>query len=262
MDYWERQYNPRVSIRDPERHFDEWRRRAAEARKSLAGRRDIAYGAHERERLDVFRAAEARGTLVFLHGGYWRAFAKEDFSWIAQAYVRAGISVAIPSYPLCPQVRLSAICESVSRAVDYIARVELTCAERRNLVIAGHSAGAHLAAWYLASAPADAIVCVSGLFDLLPLLHTQFLSGMGWEAAELHAISPLYAPPPDKGRVLLVVGENESAEFHRQSERFAEAWADRGPRLVRVPRTNHFTVLDALGDSDHALTRDILDLFD
>src|ERR1700754_5017990 len=106
-DYWESEYNPRTRVPDAQRFFDSWVERAAQARASLPCTRDLAYGSHPRERLDLFRPGSPRGTLVFLHGGYWRAFGREFHSWVAEAFVAAGISVAIPSYPLAPQASLA-----------------------------------------------------------------------------------------------------------------------------------------------------------
>jgi arylformamidase len=265
--YWEAEYNPRVRVPDAQRYFDAWSNRAAGARARLPGILDQAYGVDPRERLDLFRANDARGTLVFVHGGYWRAFGKEAFSWVAEPFVRAGISVAIPSYPLSPAVRLKDIVRSLSAAVTHLQRAILTPEERQRTILVGHSAGAHLSACLLAAVqrdpagPAiDGIVCISGLFDLLPLLHTEMLSGMGWEPEELHAASPLFMPEPAGGTVILAVGGDETAEFHAQSARFARAWARRVAGVWRPTGRDHFSVVDDLHSGDYELTRTAIDL--
>jgi arylformamidase len=265
--YWEAEYNPRVRVPDAQRYFDAWSNRAAGARARLPGILDQAYGVDPRERLDLFRAHDARGTLVFVHGGYWRAFGKEAFSWVAEPFVRAGISVAIPSYPLSPAVRLKDIVRSLSAAVTHLQRAILTPEERQRTILVGHSAGAHLSACLLAAVqrdpagPAiDGIVCISGLFDLLPLLHTEMLSGMGWEPEELHAASPLFMPEPAGGTVILAVGGDETAEFHAQSARFARAWARRVAGVWLPTGRDHFSVVDDLHNGDYELTRTAIDL--
>jgi arylformamidase len=265
--YWEAEYNPRVRVPNAQRYFEAWSNRAAGARARLPGILDHAYGVDPRERLDLFRANDARGTLVFVHGGYWRAFGKEAFSWVAEPFVRAGISVAIPSYPLCPAVRLKDIVRSLSAAVTHLQRAILTPEERQRTILVGHSAGAHLSACLLAAVqrdpagPAiDGIVCISGLFDLLPLLHTEMLSGMGWEPEELHAASPLFMPEPAGGTVILAVGGDETAEFHAQSARFARAWARRVAGVWRPTGRDHFSVVDDLHSGDYELTRTAIDL--
>src|SRR5690348_4295012 len=86
-DYWEAEYNPRASVADAQKYFERWVERAARTRSTLPVTLDLPYGSHTRERLDLFRAESPRGTLVFLHGGYWRAFGREFYSWVAEAFV-------------------------------------------------------------------------------------------------------------------------------------------------------------------------------
>ena len=44
---------------------------------------DIAYGDDPRHCFDLFfPKGETRGLFIFLHGGYWRAFAKDDWSQV------------------------------------------------------------------------------------------------------------------------------------------------------------------------------------
>lgn len=265
--YWDQQYNPRLSVPGAAECFANWTQRASEARASTPPI-ELTYGEHPREQLDLFRAANAEGTLVFIHGGYWRAFSKQEFSWIAPAFLAAGVTVAVLSYPLCPEVSLARISIAVDAAMNYLTQSVLDASERRRIILSGHSAGAHLAARYQSSSDrgqrtprADAIVCISGLFDLLPLKHTSMLSSLNFEGAELHAASPLFAPPPASGEVLLAVGAEEPLEFAWQSARLASAWSDRRPQLMTVPGRNHFSVVEALAEPAHPLFQETLRCF-
>jgi arylformamidase len=263
--YWESAYNPRGRVPDSERYFAAWHESAARARERLGGILDISYGLHPRERLDIFRASSPRGTCVFLHGGYWRSFGKEAQSWIAEIFVREGITVAVPSYPLAPAARLRDIVDSVSRAQSHLRSTLLTEDERRRIVVAGHSAGAHLAACLASMAGEgngpDAIICVSGIFDLQPLLHTHMLGNMGWHPDELHAVSPLFMPAPQRGNVVLAVGGDESEEFHSQSARLARAWSERVTALLCPAGRNHYSILEGLDDPAYELSRVVFGLF-
>jgi arylformamidase len=53
-----------------------------------------------------------------------------------------------------------------------------------------------------------------------------------------------------------VVGALESSEFLRQSKAIAEAWRAGGAltRYEEIAGTNHFTVVDALTDSNSPMT--------
>ena len=266
--YWERQYNPRLAVADSQRYFDAWRDRSEQTRRRLAGQRDVAYGPGERERLDLFRGREgpASGALVFIHGGYWRAFGKEDFSWIADEFVSRGIAVAVLSYPLMPYADLSTIGRSISRAIEYLTTGLLTVAERAKLVVVGHSAGAYLAAQYVTSSVGaislqfmpDAVVGVSGLYDLFPVHCAGKLADSGLNQGALYDASPLYAPAPQRSVVLVAVGGDESREFQRQSERLVDAWETRICGYLRIAQRNHFSVIDDLADERSELFRKTL----
>lgn len=270
--YWQRQYSPRVAVADSQRYFDAWRDRAAQTRRRLPGQLDRAYGSGRRERLDVFhrQGGPASGTLIFIHGGYWRAFGKEDFSWVADEFVARGISVAVLSYPLLPEADLLTIGRSISRAMEFLTTELLGVAERARLVMVGHSAGAHLAAQYVASSvggpplrftPA-AVVGVSGLYDLLPVHCAGKFEDGGPNPGELYDASPLYAQPPERSAVLVAVGADESREFQRQSERLVDAWQPRVCGYLRVAHRNHFSVIDDLVDPRSELFRNALGFFD
>ena len=56
-------------------------------------------------------AKRARGTLLFIHGGYWRALDKADHSFVAPLFVDAGLAVAVINYDLCPDVTIATIVE-------------------------------------------------------------------------------------------------------------------------------------------------------
>lgn len=101
-------------------------------------------------------------------------------------------------------------------------------------------------------------MCISGIFDLLPLLHTRMLGSMGWQPQELHAVSPLYWAPPAHGEVILAVGGEESWEFQGQSRRLARAWGERVSALLMPAGRHHYSVLEGLEDPQDALHRAVL----
>ncbi len=165
---------------------------------------------------------QGRGpVVVFIHGGYWRSFDHTVFSHSAAGLVAHGLTVAVPTYTLCPAV-------SVPDIIDELRQFTIHLWQRlkRPMVMSGHSAGGHLAAAMIASnwehfgAPADIIhsgLAISGLFDLRPLLATTINADTCLDQVQCLTASPLLWPLPRKVTFDAWVGANESAEFIRQS---------------------------------------------
>jgi arylformamidase len=92
----ERGYNNRAAVPDHPRWLAFYAERSAATVRDLGPARDLRYGPGPKETLDLFLpSAAAKATLVFLHGGYWRALDKSDFSFVAAPFVAQGIAVAV-----------------------------------------------------------------------------------------------------------------------------------------------------------------------
>jgi arylformamidase len=254
----EAEYNNRARVPDHPAVMQMWRD-TAEAARAVRPPLEIAYGSGAREVMDLFEAGPAAPIVVFLHGGYWQGLDKSWFSGIAPALIANGVSLAIPSYDLCPDVRLGGILRQVRVAVDLV-----RARTGARPVVFGHSAGGHMAACMLSEGRASAAVAISGVFDLRPLLETSLNEALNLDAHEAAALSPLFWPVPNGstpgGTVLdCIVGGDESSEFIRQSCAMAEHWSAHGveTRCEILAGLNHFTVLNSLYKSDSGTTRRI-----
>ncbi len=266
--WYEREYNPRVTVADAAAIVAGWPERSRETlNRRPPDVADHAYGDHPREILDVFHAENASGVLFFIHGGYWRSFTKFETSFLVDGFLGQGISVVLVNYPLAPEVTVRRIAESV-RSAFAAAHGLLTPAERKAVVVAGHSAGGYLAAdlmtvdWTAHGLPADPFrlaLPVSGLFELAPLIRTSMNAQIGFTADTAAAWSLTTAAPRVASGLVLAVGGDEPGEFHRQSAALAAAWNARDPRVVTLPGTNHFTVLHSLGEPGGILNRVVTD---
>ena len=279
--WYDEQYNNRGRIPEHPAILQRWADTSAAALAAL-GPLELAYGDDATERLDLFApAAGASGAasapvLIYFHGGYWRALGKRDQSFVAPPFVDAGTLVVLPDYALCPAVSIEHIIGQMQRAVAWVYRhASAYGGDPARIVVAGHSAGGHLAAMMLAcdwravapDLPADLVkgaVAVSGVFDLEPLRHAPFLSAdIGLDAARARKLSPAAMPAP-QGRLIAVVGGDESEEFLRQNALIAEAW---GAGVVsvceQVSGRHHMNVLHEFADPasrTHRLTLRLLGL--
>ena len=263
VDY-EVEYNNRALVPENPALMAGWARDAA-AYREMHAPRVISYGSGPRQSIDFF-AGESQDKgyaplVVFIHGGYWQALDGSSFSHMARGLNAHGISVAVPTYDLCPQVSVAEITEEMRRAMRELAKLS------ERLVISGHSAGGHLAAcmlatdWqaYDAALPANlvsAAYAISGLFDLPPLVETSINKALGFDQAAAKAASPLFWKPPSHGSLDAVVGELESAEYHRQSRSIVDLWGKSGlaTRFGTVASANHFTAIAPLADPASSMT--------
>jgi acetyl esterase/lipase len=226
-----------------------WAAAAAAFREGLGprARLGLAYGPAERNRLDLFLPeGAARGTVVFVHGGYWMAFGREGWSHLAAGPLARGWAVAMPSYTLAPEARISTMTAEVAAALGLIA----TEAEGP-LVVTGHSAGGHLSA---RMACADALsaslaarvvrsVPISPLADLEPISATAMNTTLHLDAEEIEAESPARLARRSGCDVTVWVGGQERPAFLWQARLLSEAWSC--PWHV-APGRHHFDVIDDL----------------
>ncbi|OYO25033.1 alpha/beta hydrolase [Enemella dayhoffiae] len=243
------EYLPSRTIAHSGRYYEQWVLTSASARRNYPPRVE-PYDDGADEVMHVFEPNRSRATVIFIHGGYWEELAKEDFSYLAPELLKDKCRVVIPDYSLVPTVRLPQIVEQLQRCVATVAR-----RYAEPLVVAGHSAGGHLAAmlhstdWSEVGDEAPEIVAgigLSGLYDLDPLRETSLQQNLALTDEEVADLSPVRRAPTTSAPFLTVVGELETDAFHGQSRALADAWGEvvLGPNSR--PGHNHFTVCDEL----------------
>lgn len=271
----DREYNARAAIPDYPQLFARWRVTSRAVRDDLRCEPDCCFGLSPAESLDLFRTTRRNApVLVFIHGGYWRSLDKRDFSFLAPSFVRAGVALAIPNYGLAPATSIADMVRQMLRALAWLYRhLPQFGIDARRIVVAGHSAGAHLAAMMLAAdwprwapdLPRDLLcgaVCVSGIYDLRPLVRAPFLrEDLNLDQQTARLVSPVRYRPGLSIPMVTAVGSDESAEFHRQNALIRAAWPECAGDDLRLPARHHLASVEALGDADDPLFHAALSLF-
>lgn len=269
--YFDEQYDNRARVPEFGGFLADWAARSQMVRKTAPCTIDVAYGPGPNDRLDLFypqsvrQAGDLAPVLVFLHGGYWRALDKSDHSFVAPALTMRGALVVVVNYDLCPgtlrrPVRIPDVVLQVTRSMAWIHdHVAEFGGDPHRVVVAGHSAGGHLAAMMLAcdwSGVASHIaprwvkraVSLSGVFDLEPLrLAPSFEASLCLDATQVDKASPARLQAPQGGRLTALVGGDESSEFLRQSHLIQKIWGRTVVPVVKpLEGLHHFSILQAV----------------
>ena len=216
------------------------------------------YGKGERQRYDLFTPEggldAAKGLLAIVHGGYWMALSKDDFSHLADGPLARGWAVAMIGYTLAPQARITEITAEIAAATNAVAKLG-----SGPLRLAGHSAGGHLVARMMcqdvtlsdqAAQRLDRVISVSGLHDLRPLRSLAKNQTWGLDDAEAAAESPVMQMPREGIELACIAGAGERPEFIRQNALLPLTWQGLGtPAYSRLlAGDHHFSVIDHLAD--------------
>jgi len=268
----DREYDNRGKVADSADYLAWYPRESAAACRELACRLDVPYGPSPAETLDIFPApgASPAPIQVFIHGGYWRALDKADFSYVARAFQPAGAATVVINYGLIPSVDMDELVRQCRAAVAWVHRNARSFGgDPERLFISGHSAGGHLVAmlmsadWRAWGVPADVIKGgsgISGLYDLEPIRLSYLNRDLGLGPEQAQRLSPVHLPPERSGPLLLPVGGLEGPEYHRQTDELARAWWKRGLpcEVMDMAGLNHFSIVAQLGDPASELARAIL----
>ena len=210
---------------------------------------DISYGDSSRQKFDIFQPnAEPRGTVIFVHGGYWIDLDKSYWSHFASGILANGYRCIIPSYDLCPTIEISGITGQIKELLAYVLENYAGIVS-----LAGHSAGGHLVSRMVSSDQwqnsilkshilkrLNQVVAISPIADLRPLLKTSMNSkfNLNYETAKKE--SPVFHKKINVP-VTVVVGEQERPAFLSQAEFLSEAWSC--SKIIATGK-HHFSVLD------------------
>ncbi|MGH7897891.1 MAG: alpha/beta hydrolase [Candidatus Binatia bacterium] len=224
-------------------------------------RRDIAYGEHPRQRLDVYRRANGVGpapVVVFFYGGSWQAGDRGHYPFVADALASEGFVTVVPDYRTHPDVKFPVFMEDAARVVrwcrDHVAELG---GDPTRIYLMGHSAGGHIAVLlavderYLEQAGLDrsairAVVGIAGPYDFLPFrsdtLRTLFGPEEGWPTTQPINFIDGREPP-----MLLLHGSWDTTVGPGNARRLTDRICQHGgsARAIFYPYVGHMTIIGA-----------------
>jgi arylformamidase len=256
----EREYSPSSCVAAIEPFMDAYVARSRDAERRFRCQKNLLWGARPNEVFDYFPAASSDAPLlVYFHGGYWQEHSKEESLFAAPDCVGNGIAFAAIDYTLAPRASVGFIVEQCRRAIASLHRQAAALGfDARRIYVSGNSAGAHLAAmllvagWQAAYRLADDVIAgavlLSGIYDLEPLMGTYIDAMLHLTGEDVAALSPLRLKLGRPESTIVAWGDNETAEFKRQSRAFAGALAGSGfpVSAFELAETNHFDIVFGL----------------
>ncbi|MEQ1806572.1 MAG: alpha/beta hydrolase [Burkholderiaceae bacterium] len=267
----EREYSPSSCIGGNYQPFVQaYAEKSREARAHTPGRLGLAYRAGGAQRLDLFVPRDGPGRaglaplLVFIHGGYWQELSKNDASFAATHCVAQGFALAALDYTLAPHASIVQMVDECRAALAWLhANAASLGIDPQRIVVAGSSAGAHLAAMaalpHPGRVPVKAAVLVSGIYELEPLVGTSINEALALTPESAREVSPALLPLQGFPPTIVCWGEVETTEFKRQSRAFAAQLERVGTRCetFEVAQRNHFDVILDLADPATRLGRSV-----
>ena len=257
-------YNNGAAVGDSTQIIEGWIAASKRFRAERTQHLDVAYGARERNKWDLFPAKTPNAPcLVWIHGGYWQARSRESFSCFAEGVLAQGWSAALPGYTLAPEATMTELVREIRSALDWLAANGRSHGIAGPIILSGWSAGGHLTALMLDHPSVLAGLAISGLFELGPIRDTYLNERLKLSDEELAALSPLRLKGVAKplaiayGTAELPALVADSRDYHAHR---AEAHLP-GP-LLPVSNANHYTIMEELRSPNGMLTRAALQLLE
>lgn len=259
----ERAYSPSSCVGgDIEPFLSEYERSSDESRRWCEEQglvlQTLRYGVLDAHTVDlaVPDSPEPVPLVVYIHGGYWQQLSKLDSFGPARDFLDRGVAYAAVDYTLAPAASLDEIVQECRHAVAMLrAEASGLNVDTSRIVLAGSSAGAHLAAMVAtdpdsATRPA-AMVLLSGVYELEPLIGTTINDAVGLDSTSAARNSPARIPIEEPPAAVIAYGDNETDQFKRQSGLCADRLADAGGVVLEleIEGRNHFDIVGDLGSS-------------
>ena len=242
-----------------------WEQRSGELRQRHPDHIDLRYGPRERNRIDFLKAGDNAPTLLFIHGGYWQARAKEVFTVVAEGPMAHGINVALIGYTLAPDATLDEIVAEIHAGIDYLTgQLPVLGAAADGIVVSGWSAGGHLTSMALSHPKVRAGMAISGIYDLEPIRHSYLNEKLKADEAVSRRNSPMMMAGGPLKPLSLVVGSAELPLLRKQTADFAGHRARHGLPVTceEIPGADHFTILHEMMSPKGRITTLIRQLFE
>ncbi len=268
------QYNTSLAVSDREKWIEWFDEESYRVRLEIDCILDVRFGPTIDETVDIFPAKETNApVLVFIHGGYWVQSTSKQFSLVARGPVSRGVTVVVTNYSLCPKVSIEEITRQSRSAIAWLYKnASAFNINPDRIFVSGHSAGGQQVGMLVSTdwsgnyGLPDVVVkggiAISGIFDLSPLRYSFLQPKLLLTHEVILRQSPYFNIPKSAPPLLLSLGGEETAEFHRQSIDYLQAWKANGltGELLVQENKHHFSAIEGMTDGNSKLCNIIVDI--
>jgi acetyl esterase/lipase len=245
---------------------------SAEISPSVHAQKNVPYlenSPEDKHKLDIYSPSDQTNcpVIFFVHGGAWKTGDRSYYPPLGNRYALEGFVTVVPSYRLAPKHPHPAQIEDVAAAFAWtVAHVREYGGDTNRIFVAGHSAGAHLAALlsldhtYLAAqhlSPSSirGVLAWSGVYDLT--------NGEGQEAVfgKDHLVrqqaSPLSHVKAGGSPFFVSYCEWDYFSLPGQARAFSHALSAAGvpSQLLFIPAENHLSEMLNIASADDPLVK-------
>lgn len=267
-----KEYNPRLSVSNYEALLAKSKNKASKALKSLNGHTNFKYGIGKLQTLDVFykKTLTKMPVHIFIHGGYWRALDKGYHTHMALPFYNSNIVFFNLNYDLCPFVTLSDIKNQIIEAIVWIIKNgKKFNADVNNIVLSGHSAGAHLVSLLISHNWKDNNInvnifkgagLISGIYDTELVLNLEINKEINLSDSEALKNNTLKMTPIVKMPIILAYGDQEPKKWIQQTTNY-RAWLKKNQyntTLIKCNNSNHFSLIDSLAKKNNKIIEKLI----
>tara|TARA_Y100001970_G_C14250065_1_gene871157 strand:+ start:2847 stop:3755 length:909 start_codon:yes stop_codon:yes gene_type:complete len=269
----EKSFNPRLSVPNFEMYLEKSKKKAALAKKKLFGKINLRYGNSALQTLDVYYNNNFNLPIhIFIHGGYWRALDKSFHTHMALPFVKKKICFFNINYGLCPSVKLSEIKNQIIECIVWIHRnAKRFNANSENIILSGHSAGAHLASLMLSvnwkkyginKNFLKGVVLISGIYDTEIVVKLNINKEIGLSIKEARNNNPLRKKPKLITPAIISYGGKEPIKWKEQSTNYMNFLNQNGfnCKEISCKKDNHFSLIDTLASNKSKIVKEMIQL--
>jgi len=224
--------------------------------------RDLAYGATDRQKLDIYQPKQSIGqsspVVIFVYGGSWQNGSKAGYGFIGHSLAQAGYTTVVIDYRLAPKQRYPAFVQDTADAIAWTYRnISQYGGNPQQLFVMGHSAGAFNAItavndqrfWRTTGVPDQAVLGVIGLagpyaYDFRDY-STRKVFPVG---AHPDQIMPDRHPRPNAPAHYLLTAQRDRVVYDFNTQRMQAALQSVGVpvQVGVVPRVGHASMIVAM----------------